>query len=576
MQILSQLLGTAILMLSALAVAMAEDGDVRESATQQAGHAPLVITADSSGELPVPWWRDAIQTPLGIGPNVATITADESVMRALTQSPDVELINVQPQIERTEITRQQAAFDWTNFLESAWDDRSDPVGSTLTTGSVGGRFEDQFLTAGGGARKSTTSGAELEVAERMGWQANNSSFLVPNPQSTSRLELTLTQPLLAGRGECYNLRRVFEARLLADGSRAESIARIQDYLLRVHEGYWELYRARATFLQRRRAVDRATQLTESLATRVALDTSSRQLIRSRASTAQQQAELMRTASAADFAAIELRRLVGIVDYQSEVIPTQSPTVSPAFVDPATAIQTALAARPEVDKAVREIRAAGIRLGASKNELLPRLDLIAGTYVAGLAANRTLGDAFSRQFVDGRPSYSVGVAWERPAGNRAAKASVHRRQLELQEALASYESAVQTTRRDVEFSIHQVFLSYRTLGQRHDALAAAQAEADFLLDRWQTAPNSDGPAILLLDDLIAAQTRLADEEGATVLAEVDHALAQVRYLRAIGTLLQSRRTAADSMLDDSPHPIDLPSPIEIEMIDAGPITTGAQP
>ncbi len=518
----------------------------------------LPQTSSASIELPIPWWRDAIQSPLGIAAHTTAITADDAVVQSLGQSPDLQVYNVQPQIERTEITRQQAAFDWTNFLDSTWNDRNDPIGSTLTTGSTTGRYQDQLLSAAGGARKTTTVGTQVEAGQRFGWEQNNSAFLVPNPQSTSRLELTLTQPLLAGRGQAYNLRRVVEAKLVTQGSQAESIARVQDYLLSVHERYWELYRARAIFLQRKQAADRAGELAESLIQRVKLDTTSRQLVRSRTAAAQQRAELLTAASAADMASIELRRLVGIVELESELIPMQSPAVSTEPIVSAIAIQTALSKRAEIDAAVREIRIASVRLGASKNDLMPRLDLIAGAYVAGLTPNTSFANSFGQQFSDGRPSYNLGMAWERPAGNRAAKSVVHRRQLELQEAMARYESAVQDVRRDVEVALHQVHLTYRSLLQRHESLAATQAEAIFLADRWNTAPSSDGPAILLLEDLISAQSRLADEENATVIAETDHALAQVRYLRAIGTLIQSART--DRSIEFVPVPNGLPTPV----------------
>jgi len=551
MSMLAQSLRTAILAALATGFTVADELPLRnlvETSEMRTDGGSLAVLAT---EIPVPWWRESIRSPLGLATKTIAITADDAVIESLSQSPDIQVFNVQPQIERTEITRQQAAFDWSNFMESAWIDRSDPVGNTLTTGNGDPRFKDQLLSAAGGVRKTTTSGAALEVAERVGTQRNNSLFLLPNPQSTSRLELTLTQPLMAGRGESYNLRRVVEARLLTDGSQAQSIARIQDYLLRVHQGYWELYRARAIFLQRKNAADRAAELAQSLALRVTLDTTGRQLVRSQTAAAQRRAELMNAASAADLAAIELRRLVGISDSESELIPMQSPSISVESIDQSVSLQTALSKRQEVAVVVQEIRLASVRLGASKNELLPTLDLIAGAYVSGLTPNQTIGNAFANQFSDGRPTYNLGLAWERPVGNRASKSTQFRRQLEMQEALSRYETAVQDVRRDVEIAVMQIHLTYRQLLQRHEALIASQAEEKFLLDRWNTAPNSDGPAILLLEDLINAQSTLSVEENATVTAETEHALAQVRYLKATGTLLQSSRPISGMVFQETP-------------------------
>jgi len=122
---------------------------------------------------------------------------------------------------------------------------------------------------------------------------------------------------------------------------------------------------------------------------------------------------------------------------------------------------------------------------------------------------------------------------------------------MQEAMSRYETAVQDVRRDVEIAVMQVHLTYQQLLQRHEALIASQAEEKFLLDRWNTAPNSDGPAILLLEDLINAQSTLSVEENATVTAETEHALAQVRYLKATGTLLQSSRPISGMVFQETP-------------------------
>ena len=40
-----------------------------------------------------------------------------------------------------------AAFDWNAFVDSLWEDKSDPVGSTLTTGNAADRFNDHHLVA---------------------------------------------------------------------------------------------------------------------------------------------------------------------------------------------------------------------------------------------------------------------------------------------------------------------------------------------------------------------------------------------------------------------------------------------
>ena len=86
---------------------------------------------------------------------------------------------------------------------------------------------------------------------------------------------------------------------------------------------------------------------------------------------------------------------------------------------AESLYTALHHRPDISRSIREVRASATRLGVARNEVLPKLDLLASTYVAGLAGGTNTAQSFGNQFADGRPSYSVGLLFEMPFGNRAA-------------------------------------------------------------------------------------------------------------------------------------------------------------
>ncbi|WP_162006823.1 TolC family protein [Roseimaritima sediminicola] len=514
----------------------------------------LAVASLAAGQSPQ-WWHGAIQKPLGIAPSAQPITADDATAQALAQSPEVRRIELAPMIARTEITRQRAAFDWNNFLETNWANRSDPIGSILTTGDLSGRFEDDLLTGGAGVRKQTTSGAQWELAQRSGWQRNNSTYLIPNPQSTSRLELTVTQPLLRGRGRQVNYFRVLEAQLQTEVLQADAVARMQEHVLQVGTAYWDLYRTRCSFLIRRQAAQRADQLVQSLDQRRSVDATARQILRAQTAAARRRAALMTIASEADRTATRLRRLMGRTDYAIELVPTQLPLQDSPTYDRQAAVQLALSNRPEVSKAVREVRTASLRVGVSRNALLPQLDLIAGSYVAGLASNRNVFPAYGNQFVDGRPSVNLGLLWQRPVGNRAARSLVHQRELELQEAMAGYEAALQAARADVELALVRLNVTYQTIDQRTHSLAAADRELRYLQDRWQTAPGAGGSAILLLEDLIEAQGRLADEEVALATAEAEFNIAILQLHQALGTLLRPAALACPPWQSESAALLD---------------------
>ena len=68
------------------------------------------------------------------------------------------------------------------------------------------------------------------------------------------------------------------------------------------------------------------------------------------------------------------------------------------------------------------------------------------------------------------------------------------------------------------------------------MVAATNEAEFLLDRWTTLPNIDDSVTLLLEDLLDAQERVADEEEAFSQAQLDYSVAVVALKQSMGTLI----------------------------------------
>jgi outer membrane protein TolC len=106
---------------------------------------------------------------------------------------------------------------------------------------------------------------------------------------------------------------------------------------------------------------------------------------------------------------------------------EAPSMVPLPVGLRESLQEALVNRPDISHAIRQMRASGVRMGVSKSEMLPKLDFIVSSYVAGLENKAQFVDSFNNQFTQGRPGYTVGMEFEVPLGNRAAKAKVEQRQ-----------------------------------------------------------------------------------------------------------------------------------------------------
>ena len=257
--------------------------------------------------------------------------------------------------------------------------------------------------------------------------------------------------------------------------------------------------------------------------------------------ANRRSDIMRAEAAVRNAESQLRLLVNdpqlINGGRIELIPNEMPTAYPVGVSMRRSLETALCNRPDIAQAVREIRAASVRLGVAKNELLPKLDLVVSTYLSGLDGGADVGTAFGDQFSVGEPGYSLGVLFEVPLGNRSARAEFASREAELRKEMLELRATVEAGLTEVELAVREVETSYQEMVSKYQAMIAADSEARYLDRRWRLVPGHDALTPHLLEDLLDAQERLADEEVGFVTAQVNYTFALIELKRAMGTLMR---------------------------------------
>ena len=448
------------------------------------------------------------------------------------------------------ITRQEeATFDWHSFLDAKYSDLNDPVGNALTLGPGGGnRFLNTKVYAQGGVRRRTSAGGEFSMAQSVGHEYSNSVFLQPNAQSTSRLELSFRQPLLSKAGTVYNQNQIVLAGINFNISTDETLLELQSHLYQVAEAYWDLYRARSEFFQRQKLLASSQKVLQTLEGRNQVDTIPRQILRARAAVARAESRMQRAVTDIRNGESRLRLLVNapsmINSGPLEFTPSESPAAMPSPTGLQDTLQTALVNRPDISRAIRQMRSSSVQIGVSKSELLPKLDFIVTSYVAGLQAGSQIGPSVNDQFAAGRPGYTAGFEFEVPLGNRAAKAKMEQRQWELKRAISAFRVTVETSLTEVEIATREVETSYREMLGKYQAMVAAENEVAYLQDRFNILPMIEDSTMLLLEDLLSGYERLADEESAFVQAQTGYALSLIQLRRATGTLMRSRHDAPD--------------------------------
>jgi outer membrane protein len=484
------------------------------------------------------WWDDGARLPIVEAGSTLEIPLSEILVGTLRCSPHVRVLYDTPAIQQANVCEAEAQFDWRAFMESKFIDTSDPVGSTLTTGGPS-RYLDQNWYYSGGVRRQTVSGARIEAAQKFGYEDSNSVFFVPDQQGTARMSLSLAQPLLNGRGAAYTTHLIVLAQIDTQVARDRVEKDLQDLLVEVHRAYWDLYLQRSLLLQKRKLFRQAVEIHDELNGRREIDVLQSQIARAKAAVATRLAGVIRQETLVQNAQSRLVTLVGDPGLNGlldrELIPIEVPQEQLATVDLRDSLVTAVQFRPEINQVAHEIKAAGVRLNVSKHELMPVLNFILTSYVSGLEGDSDIGGAFGDQFSAGRPTYSAGLLFEYPLGNRAAQARLKKRQLELRQITNQLVLTTANVRLEVETAVREIETAHREMISHSHAIVGGEAEIEYLSNRWRLLPGDQQTAGLMLDDLLNAQERLSRSEASYVSAVVGYNLAFVQWKRATGVL-----------------------------------------
>ena len=491
------------------------------------------------------WWKRLVEHPLDEGNQVESVDTNSLVFLALRNSPRIQAISQNPLIRESQVVEADADFDPVSFVRSQFEDRNDPVGNTLTTGGAD-FLEDHIWYGEFGLRKKTRTGATVNVSERLGFQNSNSTFFVPQDQGTATLALNVTQPLLRGRGQYINQSQVLIAQLAQGAAWSGFEAELQDELQSVAKGYWRLYYDRSLFLQKKKSVERGQKILEMLQGRIHLDSLPSQIARARSAVNSRRTDLANAFRDVRNSETEIRRSIAdknwLANQSIELIPIERPTREAMGLSLEQVVYTALEHRNEISETLQRSKIAGVQRDVSVNDLLPELSFLMGTYVSALKGESQLGQAIQDQLGENKPGYSVGIEFELPIWNRAARSRLAQRSLQVAKIKAEVEEIMQTVIAESQVALRRVNSALETISAAEQAIDAARADLTQNYRRWESFALVEGDLAdgqtptTILDQLLDSQERLSSSELIFSQAELELKNAEIALQRTMGTLL----------------------------------------
>lgn len=443
------------------------------------------------------------------------------------------------------------------------------TGTTSTSGN-GTLTEAQplhYIAANLAYLQGFSPGTQLTAIANNDSQVIYSTISELNPASQPSTSVTLTQPLLRGRGREVNLRYLRVANVNRRVSRLLFEQQVLDTIYGVSRLYYDLVSQGDNVDVKREALKAAEKLEQDDAAQVeqgtlapveltrvsALATSSRfDLVQAEGLYQQQEVilrnQLIRTGSpvfAASFA---------------EIVPTDRIVVppTPESYDVPSLIQQGLARRPDINQAGLQVQADQILARASRNQVLPQLNVYAnaqtrgsteqtydplgspGTGVASVPQALALGGLRTSTI------YQAGVQLTLPVRNRIAAADAARDMIQVRQAQARELKLQEQVREDIENSVIAVqtaFASYTAAAKSRDYQAILlQSERDKLEVGQST------PLLIVQDESFLAQARSTE-----IAARSNYEKARISLDHVLGTLLEQNNIQLDDAIQGNIRP-----------------------
>lgn len=481
------------------------------------------------------------QSLLGTERRTVAVSLERVVKRVVDGNLNIQFARLAPAISEAQVVAAQAAFDWVFFTNFQWDSTDQPRTSTAFS-SV--RFDQRQVTElTTGLRKRLTSGGQFTVQNvfRVTDVETRNAGVLPDPAHDTSIRLLLEQPLLRNFGSDISLAQV----RLARNQERDEIQALKATLIQnitdAEEAYWTLVRNYATLKIVKRLYDRGEQVRKEMQVRMdaQLEVEPAEISDANARVASRLSQVIRAQNALAAASDRLKILMNDpelpIGSDLLLLPSDDAIDEAITFNLRDTLETAIANRPEVQRALLSIDNTSIRQIVANNALLPRLDLRLSTQFnsQGGSANQAYSELTSTDFVD----YNAALSFELPIGNREANAGVTQRRLEKSQAVIAYRNTIQNIVSEVNNALRNVQTNFELIEQTRTARLAATENVRTIDVKESTIANKS-PELLNLK--LSRQESLSQAELEEVQALTDYNIAIARLFSSMGTTLRRNK------------------------------------
>lgn len=377
----------------------------------------------------------------------------------------------------------------------------------------------------------TTYELKFEASEE------KSTFNQFEPEWSGGATLSLTQPLLRGRGRKANLARVRSYKIARESAEQQVEQQVMSSISEVIKAYWDLVGAHEEAMVREESLANAERLLDINQRRLKLGLGAEvEVVQAEASVAARISDLFSARSQVRDAEDRLKQLLDMRDEEAlvpvEIVPIDRPNLAEEVeLDEELSLNRALENRPEVAIAELEIESAEVERQRAANDMQPTLDL-SGTYFRG-GRGRTTESIFEGIERHWDKSWSVQLQGSVPLPNRAGRGAYHKAALSKKQARYRMRKTELDIASNIRISLRGAATARTLIESNRQTVALQETNVEAEQKRLKLGMTTTYDVLKIQEDLAAAQSQEVQARINFQKAVVDLRLAEGVLLEEFG-------------------------------------------
>lgn len=514
-----------------------------------------VLSQQQSGKKAAPQGTD-----IPIENNQVKLGLKSTLVLGLKNNLDIAFRSYNPQIVGTGIERAESAYDTLLKSDFTKNRSRQQVGNTLSGGSATEVYQERY-NLNTAVQKRFTPGTSAELKLNNEQYKTDLSFQGLVPQYKSELILSLTQPLLKDFGIDIGTSQIRIANLNQQMSAEQFRQSAMDIMYRIELFYWNLYFQNQDLKSKQISLKLAQDLLREIKIKIDAGTLAPiEIYQAEQNVAARQEDIIvskrRVQDAEDFLKSALNLYEKQQYWNVSIIPLDTPDLTEVHPQLDECIKVALEKRPDFISSKLDIKASNIQVKYTKNQTLPRIDLVGSIGTSGIAGRPTSSSGLYGPVVDAligtqkNPwsghwddvydslgsrdyySYVIGLKLEIPLENKLARSNYA--QAKLQEAQA----VTQLKLREVTI-INEVRDAVREVETNLQRLVTARAILKFSQETLAAETKKYDVGMSTQRDVLDFQDRLQKAMSNMALTESDYSRSVSNLARVKGILFEEK-------------------------------------